>query len=287
MSIRITDIAIKGGGPLAADFHLRPGDLNLVYGPNESGKTYLLEAMIRLLFKTGPRCGHDWDLREWDLSGRITVSGLADEPVGFSKTGRTLDDYWAEDRGLPRDLSRLLVVKAGRTALSGDAGDGVGRDILKNCLSGVGILDRIENRISKTLRKAAVAEPGVIDGDNKGEIKARNRARKALDKVERLLEDVEAGDDSGEVYRPRKQKETLEEQVARLEQARRCRAFALRKQMRELEDRIAALPPETEVNRLEQDISVFRSKNREREENDAAIAVSRAVFSLAVQRQIS
>ncbi len=272
MSIRITDIAIKGGGPLAEDFHLRPGDLNLVYGPNESGKTYLVEAMIRLLFKTGARTGLDWGLREWDLSGKITVSGLSDEAVRFTKTGRKLDDCWAEDRGLPRDLSRLLVVKAGRTALSADAGDGVGRDVLRNCLSGVGILDRIENRISKTLRKAAVAEPGVIDGDNKGEIKARNKARKALDKVERLLEDVEAGYDSGEVYRLRKQKEALEEQVARLEQARRYRAFALREQMRALEDKIAALPPEEEVNGLEREITLYRSKNSEREENDAALA---------------
>ena len=55
MNPRIERIKVKRGGPLEKDFEIQPGDLNLVYGLNETGKTYLLESLVRLLFK--PRAG--------------------------------------------------------------------------------------------------------------------------------------------------------------------------------------------------------------------------------------
>jgi ABC-type hemin transport system ATPase subunit len=49
MAIRLEHIRISRGGPLLEDFELEPGDLNLIYGRNETGKTYLVEALIRPL----------------------------------------------------------------------------------------------------------------------------------------------------------------------------------------------------------------------------------------------
>jgi len=175
MAIRIYRIKIKKAGPLDSDFELQPGDLNLVYGHNESGKTYIVETMINLLFKTGKRAPAKWNLRKWDLAGRIIVSGLEDDSVSFTKTGKKLEQYWEEGSGLPRDLSRLLVVKAGETVLAEEEEDGVGRGILKNYLSGEGLLDKIAARISKILQVTNV-EDCLIVGPQKGEVKNRMKS---------------------------------------------------------------------------------------------------------------
>jgi energy-coupling factor transporter ATP-binding protein EcfA2 len=188
MAIRISRIKIKRAGPLDSDFELQPGDLNLVYGHNESGKTYIVETMINLLFKTGKRGPAKWNLRKWDLGGRIIVSGLEDDPVPFTKTGKKLEQYWEEGPGLPRDLSRLLVVKAGETVLAEEEEDGVGRGILKNYLSGEGLLDKIAARVSKSLQDTTVQE-SLIDGPQMGEVKKRKECEERLRNLNALLED--------------------------------------------------------------------------------------------------
>ena len=43
MTIRIDRIKVNRAGPLNQDFELVPGDLNLIYGHNETGKTYIVE----------------------------------------------------------------------------------------------------------------------------------------------------------------------------------------------------------------------------------------------------
>ena len=70
MTLRIDRIKVNRGGPLGSDFELEPGDLNLIYGQNETGKTYLVESLIRFLFKTNRGAPVDWDLRDWDIKGK-------------------------------------------------------------------------------------------------------------------------------------------------------------------------------------------------------------------------
>ena len=50
MSVRIEKIKVNRDGPLQEDFVLNTGDFNLIYGVNETGKTYLMEAIIKMLF---------------------------------------------------------------------------------------------------------------------------------------------------------------------------------------------------------------------------------------------
>ncbi len=60
MSVRIEQITIKRGGPLEQDFELKPVDLNLIYGRNETGKSYIVESIINLLFKAGKKKPAEW-----------------------------------------------------------------------------------------------------------------------------------------------------------------------------------------------------------------------------------
>jgi len=264
MAIRIDRIKVNRGGPLASDFELEPGDLNLIYGHNETGKTYIVETMINLLFRTGSRSPAKWNLREWDLGGRIIVSGLGDDPVPFTKTGRKkLDDYWEEQAGLPKDLSRLLVVKAGETKLNQEK-DGIGRDILKDYLSGEGILDRIVARISGTLQDATVQDR-LIGGAQRGEVKTKIQCEDRLDSLNALLKDVEEGYASGEVYSLRQKKEAIEAELKKLEKAKRYHAAQLHEQIQALRREKGGLPAEEELSELEADVRIHESRRGETE----------------------
>jgi uncharacterized protein YhaN len=262
MAIRIDKIKLNRGGPLGSDFELEPGDLNLIYGHNETGKTYIVETMINLLFRTGSRSPAKWNLRVWDHGGRIIVSGLEDDPVRFTKTGRKLEDYWEEGPGLPRDLSRLLVVKGGEAVLAEEEEDGVGRGILKNYLSGEGLLDKIAARISTTLQDATVQEH-LIHGAQRGEVKTRIQCKKRLDSLNALLKDVEEGYASGEVYSLRQKKEVIKAELKKLEKAKRYHAAQLHKMIQDLRRKKDELPVEEELSELEADVRIHNSKMAE------------------------
>ena len=244
MKPRIERIKVKRGGPLEKDFEIQPGDLNLIYGLNETGKTYLLESLVRLLFKTQGRDAPGWNLREWDTNGKILVSGIEGEGqvTSFSKTSKKLEDYrCGEDDHLPREFSRLLVVRAGETVISADPGeDGISRDILKDYLSEERLLDELLERISATVQGAQVTEK-VIVGDNRGELKKQKGLKKELDALNKLLEEVKDNFSEGPVSILRKDRAARQELCEDLERAKRHQAYLLRSELKQLEEERSAL----------------------------------------------
>ena len=188
MTIQIKKLKINRNGPLQKDFEIEPGKLNLIYGHNESGKTFLVEGLIELLFQNKK---NKLETRDWDITGRIQISGLSQKTESFTKSSKKkLDQIWEEDSQLPKDLSSLLVIKGGETTLQKNATDGIGHSFLKNFLSAEGILDEIEKNISKTLQNAKI-ENKDINGDNRGDINQRNDLIKEKEEIESLLKEVE------------------------------------------------------------------------------------------------
>jgi Cdc6-like AAA superfamily ATPase len=54
MGVRIDSISVNGLGPISSlQWALK--DINLVYGKNEQGKTFLVEYLLRSLFKDAPK----------------------------------------------------------------------------------------------------------------------------------------------------------------------------------------------------------------------------------------
>jgi len=261
MAIRIDRIKVNRGGPLEEDFKLEAGDINLIYGHNETGKTYIVESIINLLFRTGKKSTIPWNLRGWDFAGSIIVSGLQDKPVTFSRTGKKLEDYWEEEIGLPQDFSRLLVVKEGETILAHEE-DGVGRDILKNYLSGEGLLDRIQARISSTLQEAGVQNCQII-GPNRGELKRREQLLGDLKELDRLLKEAEDGYASGEVYNLRQKQEKIKAELERLQKAECYYAACLHGKRKSLRKEGENLPSEEDLSHIESDISLYENKKDE------------------------
>ena len=257
MTLRIDRIKVNRGGPLESDFEFKPGDLNLIYGQNETGKTYLVESLIKFLFKTNSRAPVDWSLRDWDITGRAIVSGLESDLVTFTKSGDKLEDYWEDGLGLPQNLSRLLVVRAGETLLA-KAGDGVGRVILKEYLSGEGLLDRVADRISATVQKAEIQGSEIV-GNQAGELKTRKRCGERLTELQSLIDQVEEGYASGEAYLRRQEKKELVAQLETLENAKRYHAAQLHGQIQGLQIEQGELPTDGDLVRLETDVAAWKS----------------------------
>jgi energy-coupling factor transporter ATP-binding protein EcfA2 len=271
MAIRIDRIKVNRGGPLENDFQLETGDLNLIYGHNETGKSYIVEAIINLLFRTGKASKIDWNLRGWDFAGSIIVSGLDDKPTTFTKTGKKMNDYWGQETGLPQDFSHLLVVKEAETSLSYEAEDGVGRDILKNYLSGEGLLDKIEGGISVTLRKAEVQDKRIICNQT-GEIKKKAELLYELNELDSLLKEAENAYTSGVTYALQQEQKPIVDEIESLEKAKRYHAHCLQTKIKSLNKKKESMPSEEQLSQIESDVSVYEDKKREYDRKSSTVA---------------
>jgi uncharacterized protein YhaN len=265
MSVRIKGIKINRDGPLEDHFDMVPTDLNLVYGANETGKTYIVEAMIRFLFRAG-----SWRERRrcWEPNGRLILSGIKSEPVSFTRTKRKLEDYWKEDNlGLPQDFSRLLVVRAGETNLS-ESPDGVGMDILKHYLSSQGILDTMENRISQTITNAYV-EDQIIKGGKVGEIGRRKNVHEDLKRIDHLIEDVNRNFVAGAIQSLRIEGDRKKANVEELNKAKRHHAAQVDNDRKTKQKSLKDFPDNDYLGSIEGKIGAYGTMkaNKEQKEN--------------------
>ena len=140
--------------------------------------------------------------------------------------------------------------------------DGVGRDILKDYLSGEGLLDRIAGNIETVIAGAKVQDRQ-IDGAKQGRLKTRAQCEAQVNRFQTLLKDVEEGYASGEAYSLRQRKEGLATQVETLEKAKRYHAGQLAGQVQRLESEKGELPTEGDLARLEADVTTWESNKAE------------------------
>lgn len=272
MNVRIDRITILREGPLNDDFILEPRLLNLIYGHNETGKTYIVEALISLLFRTGRNT--PWTstrtrtraptVREWDPRGEIEVSGLEEGPTIFTPGGPRLEDYSFRDEALPEDLSRLMVVRAGDTRLS-VAGDGVGDEVLRTYLSGNRVLDEVESRIEQETVKNARIDDGMIVADKKGLIRDRLTLEHELSYIDELRREVDEKASLVVMNSLQRRQRRIESRLGEMEDAKRHRAFQVYEEKQKLQMKLDRLPSENDLMDLYRDMSVFDDRKRELE----------------------
>ncbi len=245
MPVRIDGILVKADGPLSRDFHLEATDLNLVYGRNETGKTYIVEAVCDFLFRRPVVTGRDWKPK-----GHVMLSGLEEGQTRLTRTGKSLGEDWEEVTGLPPDLSRLLVVRAGETELSATSADGVGDVTLKSVLSGEKTLDQVEGRVSGRMHSAYV-EDGIIQVHaGAAEEKARLQLEEEMATIDGLLERVDASDARTRLRERRRAKVELENELGLVRRAKRHAAYRLDSELRERKKERSLLPDRDEQTRI-------------------------------------
>lgn len=238
MSIQIEKITVENLGPLnERTFDL--GRCNLIYGSNETGKTFLVEFILQSLF----RHSAEWSLRELTGRGKVVLSGLGEEKTDFTlETSQKIEDYWEEqDSGLPLNMARLLVVKGGELALASDSPGGVNRDVLKRVLSQEELIDRILNNILKTTQEATI-ENWEITGAKMGEIKQRIGLIDRKRQLSNLFDNVESQYSQGLIRELEIKKEKVQLALNQQRQAKRHHAYQLHEKIEKLKSDRRKMP---------------------------------------------
>lgn len=255
MTIHIQSLQVQHLGPLES---LREtlARVNLFYGRNETGKTYLVEFLLHSLF----RQSKNWKLRESIGKGSILVAGLDSEPVPFSpESNRKIEHFWGEDGGgLPLNMARFLVVKGGELALSAGSPGGVDRDSLKSALTGQALLDQIWDSIPATVRSASL-ENGQILGKNMGLLKDHAQLLEEIHGLEKLLESIEEQYSQGPARQIEGKLEAARGKLADQERAKRNLAYQTWQELRELNQQRDALSGQAlqELRDSLRDIEIF------------------------------
>lgn len=244
--VHILEASARALGPIP-EIELAFGPFNLIFGHNERGKTYLVEFLLRSLFKSAG----SWDLRELPTGGEVLVSGLSDEAVRFAPESREkLEDYWErEGAGLPLNMARLLVVKGAQLSMVGSDPAGINKAILKEFLSSEAVLDEIQEGISKTVQTAEIVD-GRIEGHRRGEISQRKGLMEDIERIDRLFDEIGDRYSGGRRAALAEEIEQLRQSIALQERAKRHRAYALSEELADLERRAQTIPgPELQALR--------------------------------------
>ncbi len=237
MTIQIKSIQINKLGPLES-LNLDLGMLNLIYGHNETGKTFLVEFLLQSIFSHSK----NWNLRDTPCEGSVLIQGIHPETISFSPISkRKIEDYWKEaDIGLPHNMARLLVVKGGELALSADTPGGVNRAVLKTALTSQALIDQILGTIPVTVQKASL-ENLKIKGKNQGQIKEHNQFFSELQNIKRLLDQIETKYSQGPARQIELQCAEIEESLTEQQRAKRYLAFYLGEKQKEIKAKGKAL----------------------------------------------
>lgn len=252
MSFKIKKIKAKNIGPITElDWEL--DDVNLVFGHNEKGKSYLVEFLVHSLFKT-----KNWsDLRQQRGQGQIYLENTAGQEQIFSPDqDQKLETLLAETRlGLPPDFSKLLVFRSIRAEL-GSGQDKTDRAMLRRFLSHQELLGTIRDSIKKTVQQAEI-DGYRIDAENRGIIKERSELKKKLNKFNELFAQLEQEYLGSELYELKEKEAALAKQRQSLATAKRYQAYQLRQELDELQTKANQIKVDN-LSQLQSEIKTWR-----------------------------
>jgi len=264
MGIKIKNINVKNLGPIT-ELTWNLGNINLIVGDNEKGKSYIVEFLIRSLFKTT-----GWNLRKKTGMGKISIEGLSEEVIDFSpESSKKLEDFFSDKYiGLPPDFSKLLVLRGTNVELGEE--DESDKIMLRRYLSHEEILDKITEDIQRTVRECDVSGYR-ISGDNRGKLKERKELNDDLNRVDKLFIDIENKFLGGEMKTLEDKRKELQNKFEELEKSKRYKAFKISKEIKELEEKSNQINEEKidglieEVNKLNTDKKEYNQDKKELE----------------------
>jgi len=251
MGVKIDKIIVKGLGPIK-NFSEQLGLFNLIYSPNELGKTFLTEFIIRSLFRNTKR----WSILRKGGTGKIWLSGLEKKSIEFFPQSKNkLEDYWTDiNIGLPPSMVKLLIAKGAEAAIE-DTEEGINKHLVKEVLSGINILDKIDSdsNISRTI-KTAQLDNRQINIKQQGEGKEYIDLKDKLNKINTLFEEIESQYSRGIIETYKIKEKELQKQLEDLNKAKRHTAYLISKKNNELRQQLNQIPQD-DINQITSDIS--------------------------------
>lgn len=239
MNIFINNVSVNGLGPIPSiKWDLK--DINLIFGHNEKGKTFLVEYLLQSLFRNAQKT------RSLTDSGQVVVSGITKNSIVFyPKSKEKIDDYlFGKDGEKTVDLSRLCVVKGGDLSFQPSEETAISKAVLKDYLSDQRTLDSILKGIPITIQESSWDEGQIIPKKQVGPIKELNVKTQLLNKIDELLHEVDLNYSQGEINKAKKELLIVEEIIKNQIQARNAFAFSLSEQIKEIQFAVEKIPEE-------------------------------------------
>ena len=254
MNIKIEQINVKNLGPID-ELSITLKQVNLIYGRNEHGKTYLVEFIYKMLFKNMAI-----NLRDSSATGQLTVSGLEENETIFSSSKKKkLESFLEGDHpGLPKNFSKLLVVKGADLDFSSNSPAGIDDAILKEFLSGEGLLDNISKQIKST-ESTATYKDGKITGQKKGILKDYYELQEDIGQIDAVMKEVNMNISGGKRLELSQRILGLEKAKKDQEQARNHLAYILSGQASQSRAQLDRLPEDL-INKVDKLIHTYNQK---------------------------
>ncbi|RME62784.1 MAG: hypothetical protein D6778_10630, partial [Nitrospirae bacterium] len=264
MSLRIERISVRNLGPLSS-FDEGLADLNLFYGLNESGKTYLVEFLISTLFK---KVDYWKALRVLNCQGRVVLR---------TSDGKTIELVYSRGRKKPQGLGdilskdgpsvnlpllKTLIVRAGDVRIGHD---GISKDLLKDVFFQRNFYTEVYKNIPSTVQKATIEPDGTIRIDKRGS-QQKDRITEELKRIDALIEELQRTYDRAKLRELEIKRQALEGEIAEQIKAKRHRAYILSEEIKGIEKQLDGLPDETLIERIQRDIDEFLSLKRQLQE---------------------
>ena len=242
--MRISDILVHQQGPLKKNFNLKAKGMNLIYGPNESGKTFIIEALMKWLFHKNSKINKRGRLWNPYPTGWVKITGLPSnpqtehifEPSASSDLASLFDGVLSSKT----DLSELLVVRAGDNLLSSP-------DILvEQNLSGQAMLKEVQDNIKAKTRKASISKNNIHGLLGPGLYKDFIEEKEIFKNIRSLKEEYEH-DQGVRLDGFVSKVSELERQKSQMEKAKKYLASVTAKKKSALEEKIKNLPSDSEL----------------------------------------
>lgn len=259
-------ISAQGIGPIKRfEKEFSPRYLYVIYGKNETGKTFLVEFIIRTLFYDVDFWGYT---REIDGEGKITISGIGKEDVEFafrkSKNKNTLDKLLeSRNYSLSPSLAKILLVKGGEVNLGKDV---ISKSILRNLLLERRIFEEIDSdsNISRTIKNAKI-EDGRLIIDKRGEGKDYQEIKERLEKFDELIRELTEKLNLAEISTLELSIKELKEEKEKLERAKRYKAFKISQEIEKIEKELSKPPTTNDLEEIDSKIRESKRKKKDYE----------------------
>lgn len=260
MPIKIEKINAKDIGPIK-DFNENLKKINLIYSKNEGGKSFLVEFLIRCLFKKPEDFGY---IRNSGV-GKVVVSGLGEKNIDFSTTSKQkLENILGKEfKGLPASFTKLLIVKSGEVELIKEKNNysGINKNLVKELLSPKKILDTIDNKITASVKKAVIKENS-IEGQNAGILKEYYEKFEKYKEIKNLIESIAKEYNSIDFFELKIKEKELEVEKQKLLMAKRYKAYNIFKEIENLNEIIQKIPEEN-LRMIENKIEKYKDLKKD------------------------
>ncbi|RME69522.1 MAG: hypothetical protein D6778_00365 [Nitrospirae bacterium] len=258
--IRISTVSVRNLGPIP-EIHASLADLNIFYGPNESGKTFLVEFIIQSLFS---KTTYWAPLRQLAAQGMVVVEGLDRSPVEFplNQRGKPKLDELLERRstGLTVPLARVLVVRAADVSIGGD---GLSKDAIKEVFLRKRFFETLRGRISRVVQKATLTEEGLIYINRQGEGKQRAEYMEKLQNLNNFIDRIQREFQVSELMELKIQREGVVRKIEQQQRAKRYEAYRISQEMENLKAELAGMPRLDEIEHVKERLSLYHKNQRQ------------------------